>query len=304
MVLSKTIDHDATIIGTQADFENLKETFASLVILQGNEIGAQFNIRRNDLTIGRSSSADIMIKDKKISRSHANIKVIYSPEKKKNIYHLFDLGSTNHVYVNGKQIQDHLLEDGDKIQIGDTILKFAIQDKIEAKFHIDIQRKIEYDDLTALLTQKSFKAAVSWELENSRDRSHKFSLLMMDIDDFKQVNDTYGHLTGSFILKEIGKIIKNNIRQFDISARYGGEEFIACLPDANKHEAFHLAERLRKAIALHVFTDKNKEVKVTVSIGISQFPDDGLALDELVKIADDMLYRAKRDGKNRVYIAD
>jgi diguanylate cyclase (GGDEF)-like protein len=127
---------------------------------------------------------------------------------------------------------------------------------------------------------------------------------MMDIDDFKRVNDSYGHLTGSFILKEIGRIIKYNTRQFDVSARYGGEEFITYLPDTRKHEAFHAAERLRKAIADHIFAYDDREVRVTISIGVSEFPEDGSTLDKLVQKADDMLYKAKRDGKNRVYVTD
>ncbi len=298
------MDNDPTVIGTKADIENLEKIYASLIILHGDGIGTQFDIRRNDLNIGLSSDADVMVSDKRISRFHAKIKVIYDHDRKQSLYELLDLDSTNHVYVNGKQTRDHLLHDGDKIQVGDTILKFVIQDKIEAKFHLDIQRKIEYDDLTSLLTYESFKTAVCRELETSRDKNSRNSLLMMDIDDFKKVNDTYGHLTGSYILEKMGSIIKNNIRQFDVPARYGGEEFITCLPDTSKHEAFHSAERLRKNIAGHDFIYNNTEVKITVSIGISQFPENGLTLEELVNSADYMLYKAKKEGKNRVYITD
>ena len=141
---------------------------------------------------------------------------------------------------------------------------------------------------------------MSWEIENARARSKTFVLLMMDLDDFKKVNDTYGHLAGSFILQEIGKLINDNLRFFDISARYGGEEFISFLPDLNRQEAFHAAERLRKSIADSIFIHNNKELSITISIGVSQFPDNGLTLEELVRSADEMLYKAKREGKNRV----
>jgi diguanylate cyclase (GGDEF)-like protein len=193
-----------------------------------------------------------------------------------------------------------MLSNDDKIQLGDTIIKFEIQDKIDSKFHADIQRKLQYDDLTALLTYESFKDAMSWEIETARARSKPFVLLMMDLDDFKKVNDTCGHLTGSFILQEIGKLINDNLRFFDISSRYGGEEFISCLPDTNKQEAFHAAERLRKTIADNVFIHNNKKISITISIGVSQFPNNGLTLEELVRSADEMLYKAKREGKNRV----
>ena len=303
MAPPERIDSNPTIVGTKADIESLGKTFASLVIVQGNEIGKQFIIRRNNIVIGRTSDADFMVKDNRISRSHAKISVVYVPEKKVCHHNLVDLVSTNHVYVNGKQIKEHLLENGDKIQIGDTILKFAIQDIVDAKFHADIQRKIEYDDLTSLLTYESFKTAISWELENSRDKN-RFSLLMMDLDDFKKVNDTYGHLTGSFILKEIGRIINHGTRQFDVSARYGGEEFISFLPDTRKHEAFCAAERLRKAIAGHIFAYDDREARITISIGISEFPEDGSTLDKLVQMADLMLYKAKQDGKNLVHVTE
>jgi diguanylate cyclase (GGDEF)-like protein len=298
----KEEDFDATIIGTRAETESLRKSVASLVIVHGADIGKQFLIRRNGLVIGRSDSADIMIRDKRISRAHARINVQYEMQKKNTTYSIFDLESTNHVYVNGEQIQSHVLSNDDKIQLGDTIIKFEIQDKIDSKFHEDIQRKLKYDDLTALLTYDSFKDAMSWEIENAQAKNKPFVLLMMDLDNFKKVNDTYGHLTGSFILQEIGKIINDNLRFFDVSARYGGEEFISCLPDTNKQEAFHAAERLRNTIAESVFVHNNKKINITISIGVSQFPDNGVTLEELIRIADEMLYKAKREGKNRVIL--
>jgi two-component system cell cycle response regulator len=303
MVPSKESNLDETIIITKADVKGLRKSVASLVIVKGNDIGNQFFIRRNSLVIGRSESADIVIRDKRISRFHAKIDVTYIPQEKRASYTISDLGSTNHVYVNGQKVQSRQIENDDKIQLGKTILKFEIQDKIDSKFHADIQRKVKYDGLTSLLTYESFKDAVNWEITNAGARNRKLVLLMMDLDNFKKVNDTYGHLTGSFILKEIGRLINDNLRLFDISARYGGEEFVSCLPDTDKREAFHAAERLRNIIADNVFVHDNKRVKITISIGLSQFPDNGLTLEELVRSSDEMLYRAKSDGKNRVVVA-
>lgn len=303
MVPPKETDFDTTLIGAKVKVEGLKKSVATLVIVQGNEIGKQFIIRRNSLVIGRSEDADITIRDKRISRSHAKIDVNYLPQEKMTCYTIVDLGSTNKVYVNSRQIQSCLLEPDDKIQLGDTILKFEVQDKVDSKFHADIQRKLKYDNLTSLLTYESFKEALNWELGKAADRNKKFVLLMMDLDNFKKVNDTYGHLAGSFVLKEVGRLINDNLRHFDISARYGGEEFISYLPDTDKHEGVTPAERLRKAIADNVFIHDNKEIRITISIGVSQFPENGSTLEELVRSADEMLYKAKRDGKNRVIIA-
>lgn len=300
-----TFTHDdATVVSTGSDYERLQKTAASLVIVQGNDIGKHFPIRRNSISIGRSTDADIILKDKRTSRIHAKIDTVYKADRNLKLFYLVDLGSTNHVHVNGKKIQDYLLENGDKIQIGDTILKFELQDEIDSRFHADIQRKIKYDDLTGLLTYESFTAALNWELETARSDHKSISLLMMDLDNFKNVNDTYGHLAGSYVLQEVGKLIKQATRQFDISARYGGEEFVTFMPETARYEAFYPAERLRRAIADHRFTHEGTDIRVTISIGISEFPDHGSTLDSIVQKADALLYQAKQDGKNLVYVAD
>jgi diguanylate cyclase (GGDEF)-like protein len=123
---------------------------------------------------------------------------------------------------------------------------------------------------------------------------------MMDLDDFKKLNDTYGHLAGSFVLRGVGALIRGNLRQFDVGSRYGGEEFVAYLPETEAAEAFTAAERLRHILAENVFVHQERSIRLTISMGISHFPQDGRALDRLVQVADERLYRAKREGKNRV----
>ncbi|MCP4713510.1 MAG: GGDEF domain-containing protein [Deltaproteobacteria bacterium] len=298
-----TQDDDATIIAMQPDPAQLNRSNASLVIVQGNEIGKQFRVRRSDVVIGRSGSADVVVKDKRISRSHAQITTRFDAVNKLKRYLLADLNSTNHVYVNGQQISTHALQNSDKIQVGDTILKFEIQDHIDSQFHSDIQRKIKYDKLTSLLTYDAFKKAVNWELENTLGTRNGGAVLMMDLDHFKQVNDTCGHLSGSFVLQEVGKIILGNIRQFDIAARYGGEEFVVYLPDTGKDEALFPAERIRSVIEAHLFKHNTHTIRITISIGISHYPDHAITLDELIQAADTVLYKAKEEGRNRVYIS-
>lgn len=296
-----TYEDDVTIICSTASINELKRTFASLIVMKGNDIGKQFKIKRDNLVIGRTASADIMLKDKQVSRSHAEIRTLFDPREQETRYKIVDLNSTNHVYVNTRKVTEHLLKHDDKIQIGDTILKFSIQDEIEAKYHSAIQKKIEYDDLTALLTYESFKSALVWEIDNAREHKNRFCIIMMDLDNFKKVNDVHGHLTGSYVLSEIGQLIRNRLRPFDISARYGGEEFIAYLPETGLEEAKAEAENLRTAIAENVFSYENTKLQITISMGISEYPQNGKALDQLVAAADEVLYKAKKDGKNRVY---
>ncbi|MFC1591937.1 GGDEF domain-containing protein, partial [Thermodesulfobacteriota bacterium] len=292
------------VVASKGDIERLRKSCASLIIVRGTELGKQFIIRRSRLSIGRTARADIVVKDERISREHARIQAVYLSREQRRVYRVFDLDSTNHVYVNGEQVRECTLKNGDKVQLGDTILKFEIQDEIDARFHAEIRHKIDYDALTGLLTYDSFTAALNWELEHSLERKNSCALLMMDLDNFKQVNDTYGHLTGSYVLQEIGGIISENIRQFDVAARYGGEEFVAYLPDTRKEEALIPAERIRALIEGQTFTHNGREVRITISIGVAGFPGDGTVLDPLVRAADQMMYQAKKEGKNRVCVTE
>ena len=126
---------------------------------------------------------------------------------------------------------------------------------------------------------------------------------MMDIDFFKKVNDTYGHQAGSHVLSEIGRLIKDNLRDVDLSARYGGEEFIAYLLEATRQQAFTIADRWRLVIENNVFVFDDTHIKITISIGIAHFPEDGDSIKELVAKADKALYQSKNTGRNKVCLS-
>jgi diguanylate cyclase (GGDEF)-like protein len=133
-----------------------------------------------------------------------------------------------------------------------------------------------------------------------------FCVLMMDIDHFKDVNDTYGHLAGSETLEEVGAVIRKSLRAGDVGARFGGEEFAAFLLDADYTQGLTAAERVRSAIEKHEFpaarrgTEPVPTHRITISIGVAAFPDDGRDPIQLVELADSALYRAKRNGRNQV----
>lgn len=295
-----TSDHDRTMISSRRPMEATARQVATLVVVRGPELGRHFPLRRNRVVLGRGDGADVVLQDKEISRAHASIDGLrMGPD---TLYRLSDLGSTNHVFVNGKQVETHLLVDGDKIQLGgDVVLKFELHDAIDAKFHTEIRNRIHYDDLTGLLTYESFRTALAWELERYATSAKGCAVVMMDLDNFKRLNDTYGHLAGSYVLREIGSLIRGNFRQFDVAARYGGEEFVAYLPETVASEAWTAAERLRGLIAERVFFHHERDIRITISMGISHFPQDGRDLETLVGRADERLYRAKREGKDRVY---
>jgi len=171
--------------------------------------------------------------------------------------------------------------------------------------NIELFNKIENiaitDTLTQLWNRSYLFKQFSHDLEKARKKLRPISVIMFDLDHFKSFNDTYGHLVGDKILKEISKVLMNKTKKIGWVARYGGEEFLVVLPETTKDEAFHTAEKIRKNIEnMHFAIDKNITLKLTISGGIASFPFDGDETESLIKSADDSLYRAKEEGRNRI----
>ncbi len=297
---------DSTVVGTRPDLGAVRQrkNHASLVVLQGVEIGRDFRLKRNTLSLGRGTDVDIRIADDLASRQHASIEFSWDAERQAAAYHLIDLQSTNHTYVNSRAIERIELKDGDRIQIGSTLLKFVLLDDIEAKFHAEVRSRISYDQLTRLLTKESLYLALEMELKRTLRYKLPVAVLMMDLDHFKRVNDTHGHPVGSQLLSEVGQIIRDTLRGQDVAARYGGEEFVAYLSETPALAAHQAAERLRATIAGHTFSIDGKEIRITISICIAICPEHGLDIPNLVTSADKALYRAKESGRDRVLLAE
>ncbi len=206
-----------------------------------------------------------------------------------------------------------LLSDGKLVAIltienlaGDELEKFrilAIQLSLEIKkvlLYETVEKMAIMDSLTGLYVRRYFAQRLDEELGRSARQGLKFAFLMLDIDGFKKINDTYGHLVGDVVLKEVGRIIKKNIREIDLACRYGGEEVAAMLPETSKEGAFAVAERIRKHAGEHVFKAYDERLKLTVTVGLAVYPDDSLNQPGLIESADEALYKGKRSGKNIV----
>lgn len=172
---------------------------------------------------------------------------------------------------------------------------------------INIEKKLEklamYDPLTGLFNRGTGLNLLSKKLQKCRDKKEILSIVIMDIDYFKKINDTYGHICGDKILKKIARILKFNLRAKDVVCRYGGEEFLFALPYTNSKKAYSICERIRKKILrLSVVSDDEIEIKVSASFGISQFPENGETENELIKKADIAMYKIKDHGRNGVRI--
>jgi two-component system cell cycle response regulator len=279
----------------------------ALVFLSGDLLAVPIPLEREEVILGRAFEADVRINDKKVSRQHAKITTVVDESKNETKYLLTDLESRNGTFLNGHKMDQEILQNGDKIIIGEHILRFELLDEIDREYQHQIRRMLSHDDLTGLLSSRSFFSELKREASRSTLENRPFCVLMMDIDHFKQVNDTYGHLTGSKTLEEIGLCIMYNLRSGDVAARFGGEEFAAFLLDAELSQGIIAAERIRESIEDQDFSIVKqgkalKTHKITISIGIASFPKDSSDPIELVEMADSALYRAKREGRNRVCV--
>lgn len=301
-------------------FVAARERRPSLVFLLGELLAASIPLERDEVVLGRTLDADVRINDARASRLHARIQIERNAVTGEMLYRITDLNSTNGTILNGVPITDAYLSNGDKIIIGAHILRFDLLDEIDREFQQRIHRLLAHDELTGLLTSKSFFSELQRETERAEAEARPFCVMMMDIDHFKAVNDTYGHLVGSQTLETVGALIKGALRAGDVAARFGGEEFAAFLLNATYSDAITAAERVRTTIESHEFNgivNQHKEshepsapinphapktFHITISIGISMFPNDAHDSVKLVELADTALYHAKNSGRNRVCI--
>ncbi len=218
--------------------------------------------------------------------------------KESEEHFVFDLINENR-HIGSVSIKGLLAEDEEKAII--LCHQFALALR-RVKLYQKIERTAITDSLTELYTRGYTLRRLEEELERSRSRKIYMSLLMIDVDHFKNCNDTYGHLVGDHILRVMGSIIKESIREIDIPGRYGGEEFCVVLPDTDLVGASQVAERIRETCEKRVIKAYDASLSVTVSIGIAVYPKDAKRSGELIDKADWTLYKAKKQGRNRVCI--
>jgi len=273
------------------------QSIARLIVLAGWEIGRVLDLTRKETVIGRSEAADVMIPEPLISRRHA--RVLHLQIGANDFYEVSDLGSSNGTFVNHAEVRHSTLVDGDTLQIGPVLFKFVVRDEAEGAFYRDVHRLIHYDQLTGLLTMDSFLRRVRPELE----RATVLTLAMTDLDGLKRVNDTFGHLAGRMVVREMGAMFRSVLRTGDIAGLYGGDEAVVAFPETSLDEATVLAEQLRTTVAERRFEHAGNEFSVTISQGLAQCPEHGRTVEELIAAADHALYAAKAAGRNCVRTA-
>lgn len=249
------------------------------------------------LVIGRETGVDLVVPEKAISRRHVRF------ERTTDGFVVTDLNSTNGTWVNEKKIDSQLLESGDRIRIGSRIFKFISSDEIEAQYHEVVYSMMTKDSLTGAWNKRYVLDILKRELRRRIRTERPLSLIMLDIDHFKQINDGHGHLIGDAILREVGARIWNAVREEDIFARFGGEEFCVLLSETTKEEALTVGERCRAAIGNEPFKTDAGDLDCTISAGIATVTGSSrMTLEDLIQEADDKLYLAKSLGRNQVQL--
>lgn len=273
---------------------------ATLTVLTGINAGQVFALDGTDHVIGRGTDADVWVEDSGVSRRHARVTC-----RADGRYVVEDLASTNGTFVGARRVEASELRPGDRLQLGPSLVfRFAITDDAEEELQRRLFESSTRDGLTRLYNRKYFTERLMAEVAYARRQRVKLAVLLLDLDGFKAMNDTFGHLAGDMVLRLVSAQMQRLIRLEDLLARWGGEEFVILARSTGKTDAVGLAERIREAVAeLEIpIVEADRPLQVTLSAGVASLqdvaPEGGPT--ELLALADARLYAAKAAGKNRV----
>jgi diguanylate cyclase (GGDEF)-like protein len=272
-----------------------------LQILTGSAAGRLF-ILTDSLAVGRDPGSAIHFDDPGVSWRHAQLVA------EMGAVSLVDLGSTNGTYIGQEAVERRRLTGGEVIHFGpSSTAKFGYLPQSEIDLATRLFENATRDHLTGVLNRGSFLERLQQEIALGQLQELHFCLVLLDVDYFKKVNDTYGHPAGDAVLKHLASVLRSHCRFEDIVGRFGGEEFIVLVRNSQRDAAKEMAERLREAVSNESFwvprDDEEVELMVTVSLGLAAW-NRQLSQDQIVARADEALYKAKQTGRNRLIDAD
>jgi diguanylate cyclase (GGDEF)-like protein len=276
----------------------------ALIRYVGEPIGEVLALREWSLTIGRSSECQLCLADAEVSRRHAKLDLVSQGEQSPIVF-LSDLGSTNGTYVNGKRLQSRSgpigLQNGDVLRVGAHAFKLKHLDQLERSYHEAVLLQTTVDALTGLGNRVSVLGFLEKHGDLARRHRRPLSLILCDLDHFKEVNDRFGHAVGDKVLRRFAQVVSGRLRASDHIGRIGGEEFLVVLPETGGREAQALAEQLRLAvIAADMEVPGQPEFRLTSCFGVAHCAEGELDGGSLLARADVALYRAKALGRDRV----
>ena len=268
-----------------------------LIVLYPQSQFAQIPLERGTVILGRGQDADIRFEDELISRRHCALSFDGGSVT------VEDLGSTNGTFVDGNYVHRQILNSDNKLQIGKMVLKVAYKDPSEEAFSRELYEAATKDPLTGILNRQAFMDRSAGELVYARRNNSFIHVVMIDVDDFKHVNDTWGHQCGDLVLREVARLLNDETRDSELLARFGGEEFLVLMSGISPEDAKKRAEKLRSAIERHIFSWMDSVVPITISLGLSSRQGTDIAqISELIGESDKRLYTAKGNGKNQVAV--
>ena len=296
---SATFDDQSTVRIDRAAMRRVKALLskAYLTVIRGsNHDLGRYVVIETSVSIGRGADVDLRLQDNGVSRHHVRIE-----RRDDGSYVLADQGSMNGTHVGGEAVgEPRALRDGDKIFVGETVLRFALADDLDLGYQTEVAQIVGQDPLTGLESKRRFDDALAWALQRSRATGVPTALLMMDMDGVKRINDTHGHLFGAHVIGETGRILARHLGASGHACRFGGDEFCAFLPGQDPAAAQETAEAIRRAVEQAGMKKDGIPLAPTLSIGLATCPADADEPTPLLACADAALYRAKAAGKNRV----
>ena len=271
------------------------EAFLVRIHPPGPALGTRYPLGPEPVVIGRLTACAIHDPDPSVSRTHARIE--REPDGR---FRVTDMGSRNGTFVNHVRLDSAVLEDGDYLRVGNTIYRFLAGGNIEAGYHEELHRLAVSDPLTGLPNRRALTEFLEREVGRARRHRRPLAVALFDVDQFKGINDTLGHLAGDATLRALAARLTPLVREGELLARHGGDEFALALPETGAEAGRACGERLRRAVEEHPFRYESRAYPVTISVGVGALgPGEGVAADLLAR-ADAKLYEAKRTGRNRV----
>lgn len=262
---------------------------AYLVVIAGGKLGQCALLGEGPCVIGRAPGADFRADSDSVSRQHARI------EWTEGAHIVTDLDSTNGTFVNEHRVTTERLRDGDRLAIGKVLIKYLKGGSVESEYHAELERLARFDGLTGCHNRRHFDEA----LRRNAPEDQPSCLVLFDLDHFKQVNDTYGHVSGDSVLRQIAARVEAELEAAFLLARIGGEEFAVLCPHTALPSARELAERLRARVAELAFASELAGLTLTISLGVAERKP-GESSEHWLGRADGQLYAAKRRGRNLV----
>jgi diguanylate cyclase (GGDEF)-like protein len=279
------------------------EKLVALTVLTGLEAGRIIPLDDRPLVIGRDTTVDLVASQPGVSATHARITRVAD-----GTFVLEDLGSTNGTFIGERRVHVTALAPGDRVQLGPTFaVRFDVIDGESQTLQRALYESSIRDPLTHAHNQRYLTGYLAKEVTHARRAALDLCVLTLDVDHFKRVNDTYGHLAGDRALGVMAMEINGAMRSSDILARAGGDEFVIVAKGSDMNRGRELAERVRRAVEGLTLSAKGAEVQVTVSVGVAALSEVGESdepIRALCALSDERLYVAKMAGRNRVCAAD